>query len=300
MSAGSGLELKRAIERQDPTLFADIVEDSWPESDDDDFEGSLAKRLGRLIEAGRVDLLKRALAAAPWLGLATWENALGSGQTLLMAACSHGNEEAVRALLPLSNAWACKEHGGDALYEACSGRAVPEIVKILLAELGADKSLCLSAAGASMFAEQTALMAVADSYGADEDVAAVVHMLLPWHDVNAKSSENTCDLGMAALAYAARSGHVLAVQALLAHGADPLMVNNDGDTALMYAARMGHPAIVEILLPISDPLAVGVGGFGALAMADKSCKAMIAAWIERKELTRCVPSVIREPGRRRL
>lgn len=282
-----GLALATALAKRDPSLEDDMAKDSWPDHDGEDFQSSILLKLARLIEVGRVDLLRRALTAAPSLGMATWTTARSSGQTLLMEACFHGDAEAVDALLPLSNPWAAQESGEDSLHEACSGRVEPKVVEVLLAALGAEKNIDLSKAGWSPATKSTALMVVADSYGEEGNVAAVVKMLLPWHNVNEKSRE-----GCTALSYAARAGHVMATQALLAHGADPLISNERGDTALMEAARMGRPEIVAMLLPVSRPLAVGAHGLDALALADPSCKAIIASWIERQELDALAPSGI--------
>jgi len=54
--------------------------------------------------------------------------------------------------------------------------------------------------------------------------------------------------GNSALTWACREGYTSIVQLLLAHGADPTIINNMNYKALVYACKNGHTDIVKILL----------------------------------------------------
>ena len=50
-----------------------------------------------------------------------------------------------------------------------------------------------------------------------------------------------------ALMFAAGEGHVAVVRTLLKHGADPLLIDGDGDRAIDFAMQRGHRKVVQIL-----------------------------------------------------
>ena len=67
--------------------------------------------------------------------------------------------------------------------------------------------------------------------------------------------------------FAVREGRHLAVEALLAAGADPLRQNSQGLSALMLAAERGHAECLRALLPVSDPNQTDNNGGTALMWA---------------------------------
>jgi ankyrin repeat protein len=77
--------------------------------------------------------------------------------------------------------------------------------------------------------------------------AQIVEALLGVSDLNAR----TCD-GETALMAAAQMGCAEVVAKLLAAGADPLAVDDQGFSALMRAAKMGNVDCVDLLAPLSD------------------------------------------------
>jgi ankyrin repeat protein len=56
-----------------------------------------------------------------------------------------------------------------------------------------------------------------------------------------------------ALMFAASEGQDKVVRLLLEHGADPSLVDADGDTALTFAKQNGHRAVVAILTAALSP-----------------------------------------------
>lgn len=86
--------------------------------------------------------------------------------------------------------------------------------------------------------------------------------------------------GSPALLIAAWDGRASAIEALLAHGADPRQCNHLGMTPLMAAARSGSAPCAALLLEGSNPLASDNFGLTALMAASSAqsadCCALLA------------------------
>jgi ankyrin repeat protein len=74
-----------------------------------------------------------------------------------------------------------------------------------------------------------------------------LELLIPVCDIDARDS-----LGWTALHLAVVRIQVESVRELLAHGADPNVVDREGRTALFLAVERSSPAIVEILIEVGD------------------------------------------------
>jgi len=169
----------------------------------------------------------------------------GLGRTPLMTAIRFGNEEATRALLPVSDAKAVDQEGVSALIMAAE-RGRDAMVLDLLPEsdpLAAGKD------------GKTALMhcAVRGNFDA-------VKLLLPMSDAKAVD----CN-GMSAIVLAAATGSGWAIDCvrILLPKSDPDAIQ----AAFMTAAGKGHTAIVELLLPLCDPKKPDFDGDTALILA---------------------------------
>ena len=79
--------------------------------------------------------------------------------------------------------------------------------------------------------------------------AALAEELLKEHGASVDVKEGIN--GNAALNYAAHEGHAGIAQALLLHGADHRLTDDDGWTPLMSASARGHLDVVKMLLPLS-------------------------------------------------
>jgi ankyrin repeat protein len=85
------------------------------------------------------------------------------------------------------------------------------------------------------------------------DMTAVEQLISEGADVNGKSSE-----GSQALNAAAASNHHNVIKLLLKHGADPNVLNKEGDTPMICATKYagGNPKTVKLLLGAGPDLSI--------------------------------------------
>ena len=100
--------------------------------------------------------------------------------------------------------------------------------------------------------------------------------------------------GKSPLHRAAWLGNVAATRVLLAAGAYPDALDDNGLTALHWAARGGHVAVVACLLAVSNPYLLGEDGLAALDHAQhaghREVIALLTPWAEHATLAEyCLP-----------
>lgn len=149
----------------------------------------------------------------------------------LLDAALAGETEKVKSLLKENtNVDAVDEDGHTPLmYSSFNGHT--EIVKILL-DMGASVT-------AIDYAGRTALM-----YASTGPFPKTVELLLEY-----KSDPNSVDKEehFTPLMHAAAEGHLDVVKVLLQNGADPFLVDIDGDTAEAFALQNGHKEIADFI-----------------------------------------------------
>jgi ankyrin repeat protein len=157
------------------------------------------------------------------------------GETALMAAARTGNVELINALLAGGRAKAGDLNKADPNYkEGWKGQTA---LMWAAAEGHADAIAALIAGGAN-----------------PNEFSAEIVVPQPSRRTNGFVYPNIPKGRMAALHFAARSGHMEAVEALVAGKADINAVDADGSNALILAALNGHPDVAVALLEAgADP-----------------------------------------------
>lgn len=90
------------------------------------------------------------------------------------------------------------------------------------------------------------------------------------------SNEHGGSVPTTALIWAATAGHMVNVRILLAYGADPNLVDCQGNTALHVAAAAGHLQIVRDLLAHgAHPEVTDSNGDTALQLAERHCRQLL-------------------------
>ena len=165
----------------------------------------------------------------------------GIGSALCLA--SNKGPKLVEILLPASDVDQANAQGDTPLHlAAASGDAV--VIKMLL---DAGARCAVNARGL------TPLMRAVIQSGRQEEPTKAIEAL-------ASQANTAGGKGKTPLMVAAESGAVGAIKALLSFGANPLAKTTLGKTALMFAAQMDSVQALSLLLPVSDPLAVGGRG----------------------------------------
>ena len=161
--------------------------------------------------------------------------ALPEGETALMAAARTGNVELIKALLAGGKGRAGDVNKADPnSKEGWKGQTA---LMWAAAEGHADAIAALIAGGAS-----------------PNEFSAEIVVPLPSRRTNGFVYPNIPKGRMAALHFAARSGHMDAVKSLVAGKADINAVDADGSNSLIIAALNGHPDVAVALLEAgADP-----------------------------------------------
>ena len=84
-------------------------------------------------------------------------------------------------------------------------------------------------------------------YAAGTGQAEIVSMLLKTGPASGITVNTRYPNGLTALMWAGGAGHLATVQALLAQGADPTLVDNRGKTVIQMAAENSHLDVVKLL-----------------------------------------------------
>ncbi|MEJ2085110.1 MAG: ankyrin repeat domain-containing protein [Acidobacteriota bacterium] len=163
----------------------------------------------------------------------------GPREQALMEAAFNGDLAAVRDLVSAGADF----HAGDAdrrtalMWAAFNGHT--EVVAFLL-----DKDAALDAKDSN---GRTALM-----YASSGPFTETVELQLKeGSEVNLQGTLE----GFTALMTAAAEGQLEVVRVLLENGADPKLMDKDGDTAMTFARQNGHDAVVDLLVnpPAAKP-----------------------------------------------
>jgi ankyrin repeat protein len=172
-----------------------------------------ATPMGEAARRGDVVVLKLLLKAG-----ADPESANAEGQTALMAVARTGNVEAAKLLLKAGAKVDAREKwGGQTALIWAAAQNQPEMIKLLAAK------------------------------GADVNARSAVR---DWGR-RMTAEERPKDMnrgGLSALMFAARDGHIEAVRALLAAGAEVDFADPDGSTPLLVALMNGHWDVAKLLV----------------------------------------------------
>lgn len=223
------------------------------------------------------------------------------GGGVLVAAVEQGNVDMVRLLLR-HGADPNTGRGWDTALHAAVSRMSPQWMIRLLLEHGADPNIegyenvtpLLPAAGCrgSYDAVKALVAAGADVHHRCDDgdnalmwAAYQRHWTHPENPLEAlldagadpnANNEIGGSVPTTALNWAAREGYWINVNILLARGADPNLVDCEGNTALHIAATNGYTRIVEALLKCgADPTVRDARGETARTLAERHCRELL-------------------------
>jgi ankyrin repeat protein len=155
-----------------------------------------------------------------------------SGDTVLMGAALHGHTELLKALLERGALVNEKNSGGNTALIMAAAAGKMESVTLLL-EYGADRDAKNNYGNGALFCAAFA-----------GRVGALKALIEKGVNIHQRDKEDDFTVLMH---YASR-GSEEGVQVLLAAGADPNLVDDDGQTALMFAAWGGHIETAKVLV----------------------------------------------------